>query len=163
MRNWNSDVGCRHDRYRGLPDYLWGIETETAEQPLLPSRNRASRLPMRNWNSLKYCANFPISVASRLPMRNWNAVSSAEIGTIKPASRLPMRNWNSISSMYSLTLFLLPDYLWGIETTTAKRRYQTGVRASRLPMRNWNSFSSSIFLLLFDASRLPMRNWNWDR
>jgi len=116
MRNWNWNTAWNGLPLPGpLPDYLWGIETEgstwclrgvlsfqTTYEELKPLRNntgprqfRASRLPMRNWNSwwVHVCELVKYD-ASRLPMRNWNtAVLKTKIGRIL-ASRLPMRNWN---------------------------------------------------------------------
>ena len=79
-------------------------------------------------------------------------------------------------------LVLLPDYLWGIETSSDKADIHSS-RASRLPMRNWNwcwleaNVLESGFQTTYEelklvatklistllASRLPMRNWNsWE-
>jgi len=101
---------------------------------------RASRLPMRNWNTLDTTGPSSPSIASRLPMRNWNQFplvlmllrfrfqttyeelklllwNQFQISKI-PASRLPMRNWNA-GILEISSCFQLPDYLWGIETLVA--------------------------------------------
>jgi len=122
-----------------LPDYLWGIETRDCSFNV--HTKPASRLPMRNWNTLSVCADGAASIsgfqttyeelkrttvggekmkgskASRLPMRNWN--STWLIETPKPclASRLPMRNWNEVQDSRFSHSWPLPDYLWGIETS----------------------------------------------
>ncbi len=95
MRNWNP-VTPSSFRPIWLPDYLWGIETlpepksnyensygfQTTYEELKLSRmlrveilcEKASRLPMRNWNPSRWTADTLIMMtASRLPMRNWNA------------------------------------------------------------------------------------------
>ncbi len=73
-----------------------------------------------------------------------------------------MRNWNTGVAWWSPGHGLLPDYLWGIETsTTATHAEPHSSWASRLPMRNWNSDPSDvIYSGIWQASRLPMRNWN---
>jgi len=51
-----------------------------------------------------------------------------------------MRNWNKSPQWNMLTCAnVLPDYLWGIETTRWIRHSSKPLHASRLPMRNWNS------------------------
>ena len=97
-----------------LPDYLWGIET------FYPKHI--------NHNSLQ--------TASRLPMRNWNFLKNGDSHQIRlPASRLPMRNWNVLLwTVLKRDCLQLPDYLWGIETETARMRYYSG---RRLPDYLW--------------------------
>jgi len=91
MRNWNELSQSVPSGSTGtLPDYLWGIETHQRQSPCVDSR--ASRLPMRNWNS-SWQGSKASKRASRLPMRNWNQRWTAS-DTVCRASRLPMRNWN---------------------------------------------------------------------
>ena len=97
-----------------------------------------------------------------------------------------MRNWNILPSVLLLHFHpTLPDYLWGIETSSPRRSSSRRSNASRLPMRNWNIISPSIsyipiscFQTTYEelkltkasqtarenaASRLPMRNWNYNK
>jgi len=119
--------------------------------------------------------------ASRLPMRNWNYWRGINI-TSYPASRLPMRNWNR-EKPSNFPFFPLPDYLWGIETCdgywTDKRQlgFQTTYEELKLDedveYHIQNSrfqttyeelkllFCASVQLRTNYASRLPMRNWNY--
>jgi len=96
MRNWN--YSCRGLDVRGggcqLPDYLWGIETHFLHKPMY-HREQSFQT---TYEELKPVA--PKSTASLIP-----------------ASRLPMRNWNSRLLLWiRQRAWLLPDYLWGIET-----------------------------------------------
>jgi len=56
--------------------------------------------------------------ASRLPMRNWNSLCRPITCNVT-ASRLPMRNWNPEPKKAPGFPGALPDYLWGIETALA--------------------------------------------
>ena len=134
MRNWNPRGEAEYSVRRRLPDYLWGIETVHSD--ILPVLELASRLPMRNWN---LCIAWWHDILLSLPDYLWG------IETYRPlwpcsqnlASRLPMRNWNYVQFLvYKKTggfqttyeelklleqllrerFFVLPDYLWGIET-----------------------------------------------
>jgi len=80
-----------------------------------------------------------VNRASRLPMRNWNLLVPGCLLSI-PGFALPDYLWGietNKEKQWCVWVRTLPDYLWGIET------YHTMVRityngASRLPMRNWN-------------------------
>jgi len=140
MRNWNFYMSECYGHFGTLPDYLWGIETpswpdtfsnlnisfqttyEELKQGIIKVKLLAigaSRLPMRNWNSMML-PHFRICLqASRLPMRNWNGLyptmwadhhrfqtTYEELKrilvwtscSVNSASRLPMRNWNDCRS-----------------------------------------------------------------
>jgi len=120
----------------GLPDYLWGIETDKPNRS--GGSSTASRLPMRNWN---FFSNERRDGNDALPDYLWGIeTSSSDSASSRwsSASRLPMRNWN-------------PPFVWncgivwnGFQTTyeELKRSKVSEVStleyASRLPMRNWN-------------------------
>jgi len=94
---------------------------------------------MRNWN----CVDFPYirwwHYASRLPMRNWN--SDKECACFRQ-EELPDYLWGIETTSPVLEVghgWTLPDYLWGIETQSFNARGSAFLTASRLPMRNWNS------------------------
>ena len=95
----------------------------------------ASRLPMRNWNSwIGSLGGVSISSASRLPMRNWNTNFNSPF-TIN--QRLPDYLWGIETSTHINPSFYaigLPDYLWGIETP--EREDRCGSRR-RLPDYLW--------------------------
>jgi len=85
-----------------LLDYLWGIET------------------LRPGTGL-----YSLNNVTRLPMRNWNTVPQDIRTEIKEVTRLPMRNWNKTYSFsFAFSLFLLLDYLWGIETQSGLALWQ---------------------------------------
>jgi len=73
-----------------------------------------------------------------------------------------MRNWNLLRLNFDVCLtFMLPDYLWGIETQILIRkpcfihfRFQTTYEELKL------AFVAMWFATILPASRLPMRNWN---
>ncbi len=110
-----------------------------------------------------------------------HALSILLVIYLNGASRLPMRNWNRAGSKKKSLSVLLPDYLWGIETTGMmidcstnewlpdylwgietlfQPQRRTNEVASRLPMRNWNLAGPGVGFGTVNASRLPMRNWN---
>jgi len=100
-----------------LPDYLWGIETVSWAS--LPRSCRASRLPMRNWNTGSF---FSVSFLIALPDYLWGI----ETSLIFPSSNnllLPDYLWG-IETFFACHIYIscpsLPDYLWGIETLYAK-------------------------------------------
>jgi len=137
MRNWNRRLAWRWELWLGfqttyeelkqhdlperggpprtLPDYLWGIETVFAFS--IRYRGMASRLPMRNWNSTT-CSCPPIwAQASRLPMRNWNfrlwwLFHQSWKGFQTTYEELKLIGEGTVTSYV-----MLPDYLWGIETS----------------------------------------------
>ncbi len=99
-----------------LPDYLWGIETcsqPTNRISLLPSFQTTYEELKPNFLAFLFCLRCH---ASRLPMRNWNSLPLPEVLEGYTASRLPMRNWNKSFSLVIEGMERLPDYLWGIET-----------------------------------------------
>jgi len=165
----------------------WGFQT-TYEELKRPSKaivinsKRASRLPMRNWNSLDaFWASVFGLLAFRLPMRNWNLRQSLGrllmlklsdyLWGIETAYSREVGNWRG----------RLPDYLWGIETWT---RSENGKRLSSfqttyeelkhfqllIDISNEKGFQTTYEELKtvslcqrlsnFQAFRLPMRNWN---
>ena len=115
MRNWNSAVAP------------------------LPMTVSASRLPMRNWNQLmagkarnrdrfqttyeelkpnNHSFSWHHALASRLPMRNWN-INRALISPLYPASSF-QTTYEELKldiKQAGMVNLLLPDYLWGIETS----------------------------------------------
>ncbi len=107
-----------------LPDYLWGIETcsqPTNRISLLPSFQTTYEELKPNFLAFLFCLRCH---ASRLPMRNWNSLPLPEVLEGYTASRLPMRNWNKSFSLVIEGMERLPDYLWGIETGRWPRREQ---------------------------------------
>jgi len=165
-----------------LPDYLWGIETEVCHLPTshLPSFqttyeelkllfslssllvSRASRLPMRNWNTGRISKREWTTASFQTTYEELKRIPDSETIMAKTASRLPMRNWNwmwkvwfSKRSCFQTTYEELKPSI-GSSITTNTFRFQTtyeelkhisvanisGIEiASRLPMRNWNSRS----------------------
>ena len=97
------------------------FQTTYEELKLFRSHGKLHKLIsfQTTYEELKQDIHFWIAVsgfASRLPMRNWNVTSSEFIITLF-ASRLPMRNWNkNVSQSFVSPEWMLPDYLWGIET-----------------------------------------------
>jgi len=168
MRNWNL-TEARMMPSISLPDYLWGIETvETTRRGgnLYGFQTTYEELKQTTGGGGRQTS----ALASRLPMRNWNLNPNKEVWRmlgfqttyeeLKPpfwlavwfatsASRLPMRNWNREFFRCLDRIFLLPDYLWGIETISFPKTWSHYNTASRLPMRNWNTASatSAIWLL----------------
>jgi len=142
----------------------------------------ASRLPMRNWNSVSISSFIYFGIASRLPMRNWNYVQILLLALYFP---LPDYLWGieTIVHQYICTLITkLPDYLWGIETTRpfidicSSWCFQTTyeelklllnvsaiMRTHSLPDYLWGIETQGLCQRQgrkLVASRLPMRNWN---
>jgi len=191
---------------RELPDYLWGIETHSQPQHRHYQR-KASRLPMRNWNCLCSKRRGQLSrfqttyeelkrLSHSQMTLQWGTCFQTTYEELKPrftwepfgvsllASRLPMRNWNSSLSMASMKRFLLPDYLWGIETILCREHkewcatlpdYLWGIETTDVVCVNAPQFGFQttyeelklflVWVLLHfreevRASRLPMRNWN---
>jgi len=130
----SSTYNC-HFRFQTTYEELKHMNFADKNQPV-----HASRLPMRNWNYFDRERKCGRVLASRLPMRNWNFHFSSQILNLPVlrfqttyeelkrsidlfcdlsyrASRLPMRNWNSNSFAIFSKICLLPDYLWGIETS----------------------------------------------
>jgi len=138
MRNWNHFLAITESAQGPLPDYLWGIETWACTVSFLPPR---FRLPDYLWGIETIAILFVKfhHVASRLPMRNWNKEKVTQNMNGGSASRLPMRNWNTFHGLTTSISFVLPDYLWGIETWFWARVIANTFLASRLPMRNWNA------------------------
>jgi len=129
-----------------LPDYLWGIETEANHA----SHKKTKYRFQTTYEELKpdRCSKLFRSIpASRLPMRNWNEHCGLLDYLPLSASRLPMRNWNVYFKTENKPMTWLPDYLWGIETSSGHIRTACG-SASRLPMRNWNFSGNSRSTLL---------------
>ena len=201
MRNWNISRLEGKINLPWLPDYLWGIETYTAHwrrghtlrfqttyeelkpdnlDPVDPdNRFQTTYEELKRTNGgggAKPSACFQTTYEELKP-----ASSTAQAVFPDPASRLPMRNWNIYELTHYLSNILLPDYLWGIETSSHanRRRFDNG--ASRLPMRNWNlgqgcryrpglrfqttyeelkPGTNCLVIRSDGASRLPMRNWN---
>jgi len=205
MRNWNISSRWVWTCKRGLPDYLWGIETkicwsrpatlegfqttyEELKQERLDSIGKsenASRLPMRNWNSvdtrncpciasfqttyeeLKRSRRMRFSLSSRCFQTTYEELKrfvKLFLEFYHVASRLPMRNWNTILwATLRASSIELPDYLWGIETEVLSffrqswyLRFQTTYE--ELKQRRFRQF----LYIHQGASRLPMRNWNSD-
>ncbi len=114
---------------------------------------------MRNWNGNPQQVRGLHERASRLPMRNWN---SSRATWKKPKTRLPDYLWGIETvdpGHIEPTNYSLPDYLWGIETFLPCSQGPRVWTASRLPMRNWNMQQAWRRAKAL-ASRLPMRNWN---
>ncbi len=130
---WGIETPARRRRampFLPLPDYLWGIETFDAAK----KARELVELPDYLWGIetfLRFNGKYHRVLASRLPMRNWNPVLPPLWSLCVSASRLPMRNWNRALSLSPvLTQVSLPDYLWGIETSTRyvspiQSRFQT--------------------------------------
>ena len=122
-----------------LPDYLWGIETaiisidscllhcfQTTYEELKPPVIKVQGLNLD---------------ASRLPMRNWNTLELWD--WMKAPLWLPDYLWGiETRPVLGCHVFQvgLPDYLWGIETLLRVRTKNIERDASRLPMRNWNLY-----------------------
>ena len=162
MRNWNLIRVCTLSLVRlGLPDYLWGIETDCGDGVFHP--DSASRLPMRNWNCTMKMSGCLINCT--LPDYLWGieTVKNLQIFPFSRASRLPMRNWNFSSRWtnqrergFQTTYEELKPRLRPVGSSE-NLRFQTTyeelkrlslylrvrIFASRLPMRNWNRFGSA--------------------
>ena len=116
---------------------------------------------MRNWNLVSAIILTPSTWIASLPMRNWNMKYNQKIPRYELIASLPMRNWNPeksrwiyISIIYcqptyeelkqvKLTqnlkiFFILPAYLWGIETEYSIYNIIEHIQIASLPMRNWN-------------------------
>ena len=167
----------RHSGNRALPDYLWGIETLTEWR--WKDMMKASRLPMRNWNSGDLPLSGPVELPDylwgietrtfhiqnhKIPLPDylWGIETSVRCYMVcyyLSASRLPMRNWNNAILDAAGDLEALPDYLWGIETSESSKldgrlqRFQTTYEELKQRLMIGPSISIT-------ASRLPMRNWN---
>jgi len=139
MRNWNMLPWLLSQIFSNrLPDYLWGIET---------------RLDYRNPGVHRTCfqttyeeLKLPISVSLVSPPEGFQTTYEE----LKPGGDMPLDGkrqlpdylWGietSSSACSQRISFQLPDYLWGIETTKIWTGRDIRCRASRLPMRNWNS------------------------
>ena len=158
MRNWNYCSPWTQEPSEWLPDYLWGIET-TSKNTILPAR---AALPDYLWGietrqgstsqGRTYCFQTTYEELKHTFSMRHGVESSSFQTTYEElkrrytrdaiqeerdqASRLPMRNWNSRTSRLSCRFreVGLPDYLWGIETETARMRYYSG---RRLPDYLW--------------------------
>ncbi len=123
-----------------LPDYLWGIETQTLRS-ITPVYACASRLPMRNWNQ---------SFQQRRPTQSRFQTTYEEL---KPGNTF----------RYCRMFWRLPDYLWGIETCAARiavGNLRTGFQTTYEELK---LIYPCLFRARLSASRLPMRNWNFWR
>ena len=136
MRNWNLIRVCTLSLVRlGLPDYLWGIETDLDPLDVL----HLFPLPAYLWG-----------IETRLPQscciqlfRFQTTYEELKLWTT--SGTFPAFSFQTTYEELKLVIFRtsatqlwLPDYLWGIET----RIWWTVWRhrcASRLPMRNWNT------------------------
>ena len=158
MRNWNLRFLYKLWRFRhsfqttyeelkrvsgltntpafSLPDYLWGIETQSSRRSLA---RPGLRLPDYLWGiETRRC--------QRDPSESW-------------ASRLPMRNWNLCTFFRLSQKISLPDYLWGIETRKWYAENKERVKGFQTTYEELKLYLS-MWLYLSWASRLPMRNWN---
>jgi len=141
MRNWNHPWQGSLRYFILLPDYLWGIET-------VPSLHRSSRLflslPDYLWGIETLAARDDLFrsshfQASRLPMRNWNAHwASNLLLNVIPCFQTTYEELKRSPHWVICRSCGLPDYLWGIETTSFLIVFPLSLQASRLPMRNWN-------------------------
>jgi len=121
-----------------LPDYLWGIETVPGTLALAGQKSFQTtyeELKLRISRNLESTRS-----ASRLPMRNWNTVCSKPV----PISLSSFQTtYEELKLVWNHTAVFkcawLPDYLWGIETFYPKHTVLRLSLASRLPMRNWNA------------------------
>jgi len=165
MRNWN------HMHHSELPLLEFCFQTTYEELKLLFNQRIESAAK---------------SLASRLPMRNWNSCRQSRACSMISASRLPMRNWNleRLEMHFSIST-RLPDYLWGIETTSRKQSlwvdrreggFQTTYEELKLVSKQLYPVFRPRFQTTYEelkpidetltrwgstpASRLPMRNWN---
>jgi len=123
-----EELSCFQTTYEELKPELTAISAPVAW---------ASRLPMRNWNPLREWVVCKLVFGFQTTYEELKPSMTNSLWLVNPASRLPMRNWNAINYGYTPADGWLPDYLWGIETSSS---WQLGnlSRASRLPMRNWN-------------------------
>jgi len=127
------------------------FQTTYEELKLFRSHGKLHKLIsfQTTYEELKQDIHFWIAVsgfASRLPMRNWNVTSSEFIITLF-ASRLPMRNWNkNVSQSFVSPEWMLPDYLWGIETGRY-RHYSLG-------FHNVDSFQTT-----YEELKLKPQEW----
>ena len=157
MRNWNSALVVRYTQ-------ICGFQT-TYEELKLPisTINKNSDLRFQTTYEELKLTDFSSQIlilASRLPMRNWNSqVFSPDTRTVqsfqttyeelKLSSRSVVRH-NKV----------LPDYLWGIETSRVRKCF---CLCFELPDYLWGIETFSLFHDVAQAScasRLPMRNWN---
>ena len=157
MRNWNTQFNC-----------VWSIQEE------------ASRLPMRNWNSLthrkclrvssfqttyeelKLLCLIPKNLDSRLPDYLWGIETQYCVSWVRKVW-LPDYLWGIETAVeYPCAgRVQLPDYLWGIETPKLRKVWR--VKPRELPDYLWGieTFRRIKGLPIGrPASRLPMRNWN---
>ena len=131
-----------------LPDYLWGIETWSASN--VHRHYQASRLPMRNWNSLhRRVFSRTALQASRLPMRNWNSErDEARCDTFGfQTTYEELKRWRHVSSS---KWGGLPDYLWGIETWYGVRGY---AHRTELPDYLWGIETVNLHAVRIRISR----------
>ena len=137
MRNWNPTLYPLSGMLHSFLAYLWGIETDFPDNPLVQRREFLAYLwgietsaPARAGSSRGWVFS--------VPMRNWNRECRwwrYENGTV---FSVPMRNWN-----------------WKI-----KKRNSKSYSVFSVPMRNWNSTSWTKFDPLAKVFSVPMRNWN---
>jgi len=140
-----------------LPDYLWGIETESLQ--VLPGP--IVSLPDYLWGIETRQNQDWMCRTLRLPDYLWGIETHWSLyclQRIQHASRLPMRNWNFKMRWLTRYVCRLPDYLWGIET----QKHRLASITTRLPDYLWGieTLRWDDWLGMFAASRLPMRNWN---
>ncbi len=115
MRNWNLEKkrAVIHKMFRSQTTYE---ELKLGGNKFVWKEFESSQTTYEELKLTIGCPTVDRICAPRLPMRNWNESLFAFPFRPECAPRLPMRNWNTQHiKMYRL-VFLLPDYLWGIET-----------------------------------------------
>ena len=131
-----TSISLSHRICLWLPDYLWGIETL-----MLTDALKLLRCFQTTYEELKLQLNCVRSIeeekASRLPMRNWNTLNVAGISF---AGTSFQTTYEELKQAY----LSLIEYVYGFQTTYEELKHRNELQidtqsgASRLPMRNWN-------------------------
>jgi hypothetical protein len=140
MRNWNHHPKGGRVREAGmLPDYLWGIETET---DALHCARAATRLPMRNWNrsgsrDCGWMGSFQTTYEGIETQKDCDGASSRDRFQL-------LWGIETVSQLTNIRLTMLPRLPMRIETLNIVVFQQFRIRLSRLPMRNETRFDNSV-------------------